>query len=546
MKQKYLFFLFFIILFSAAFLRLYKLGEVPPGPNRDEASIGYTAYSLLQTGKDEYGRWHPLSFQSFGDWKLPLYVYATEIFVKFLGLSAFAIRLPSVIFGIGSVVLTFFLAKRLSQSLAVAFFAMFFMAFSPWSIHFSRVASEANTAVFLTITATIFFYKGLQKQTYFIMSAIFFALTYFTYAGNYIFTTLLVLGLTFLYREEIFKKTYGIVAAILFILLSISIGYITFSANTTKISGIGIFGNSAVVHAQIEIPRNEYANPQSFFARLFYNRVSFAAEHFFQNYLMSFSPEFLFVKGGANRAHNIANFGNMYLLDVLPLFLGIFYLLSIKKNKEITVVLWWFFISPIAASITKDAPHSARMLAILPILPLVCSFGVFYFLSKIRQRYKQVLYIAMAGFIFAYAYSIGMYIDRYFIHFPKNESENWGAGYQYLTTILSADEYVGKEVIMSKPEHSPYIFLLFYSRFDPKIYQQIAIRYPITEDGFVHVNGFNRYVFREIDWEKDMQRLNTILIEESSSVSDSIKKMSKTKEITLLNGKSMFTIVETK
>ncbi len=52
--------IFLIIIFVAFFLRFYKIADIPPGVNRDEASIGYTAYSLLNTGKDEYGRVFPL------------------------------------------------------------------------------------------------------------------------------------------------------------------------------------------------------------------------------------------------------------------------------------------------------------------------------------------------------------------------------------------------------------------------------------------------------------------------------------------------------
>lgn len=113
LKQK---FLFLTILFLAAFLRLYKISEVPPGVNRDEASIGYTAYSLMQTGKDEYGKPFPLSFQSFGDWKLPLYIYATIPFIKLFGLNELAVRLPSALAGTLTVLLTFFLVQELFKS----------------------------------------------------------------------------------------------------------------------------------------------------------------------------------------------------------------------------------------------------------------------------------------------------------------------------------------------------------------------------------------------------------------------------------------------
>ena len=39
----------------AFLLRVWHLGTVPPGLDADEASIGYNAYSLLVTGRDEFG-----------------------------------------------------------------------------------------------------------------------------------------------------------------------------------------------------------------------------------------------------------------------------------------------------------------------------------------------------------------------------------------------------------------------------------------------------------------------------------------------------------
>ena len=48
-----------LILALASFLRLWQLGQFPNGLNADEAAIGYSAYSLIQTGQDELedARW---------------------------------------------------------------------------------------------------------------------------------------------------------------------------------------------------------------------------------------------------------------------------------------------------------------------------------------------------------------------------------------------------------------------------------------------------------------------------------------------------------
>src|SRR3989344_6941222 len=89
------------IIAAALFLRLYDLSRIPIGFNDDEAAFGYNAYSLLKTGKDEWGRVMPFpAFESFGDWKLVFYLYSVVPSVAVFGPSNFAARLPSALFGI--------------------------------------------------------------------------------------------------------------------------------------------------------------------------------------------------------------------------------------------------------------------------------------------------------------------------------------------------------------------------------------------------------------------------------------------------------------
>src|SRR5256885_940381 len=75
-------------------LRVVWLSSFPAGFNADEAAIGYNAYSLLQTGKDDYGTPFPLAFKSFGDFKPGLYFYFVWPFVAIFGLNELAVRLP--------------------------------------------------------------------------------------------------------------------------------------------------------------------------------------------------------------------------------------------------------------------------------------------------------------------------------------------------------------------------------------------------------------------------------------------------------------------
>jgi hypothetical protein len=532
-----------LIIFLAAILRLFNLSHIPPGVNRDEASIGFTAKSLSQTGRDEYGRFLPLSFESFGDWKLPLYIYSVIPLTNILGTTELAVRLPAALAGVLTVAAIFYLTRILFAAETVSLLAAFVLAISPWHMHISRVESEAIVAVLLMTGGTALFIKALRHKSlnYLIGAAVALGLTYFTYHGNHVSTTLLIIGLFGIYKSELFAIRKWFVAAGIGGLLFATILSATFSADHTKISGISIFGNPMVVYEKIETPRTSHPNPTDILARLEHNRATYAVVTILQNYLMSYGPEFLFIKGGGNSAHNIHGYGNMHAIESIFLLLGVVWLIGKLKNKEAKLILWWLALGGVAAAITKDAPHSNRMLAVIPALAICVALGIthlFTFFSKKITRISTLILIV------AYAFSLLYYWDLYFIHFPREEAANWGYAYKKLTPTLFSTEHKDKHVIMTHPEASPYIYILFYGNYDAAAYQKEATRYPISRDGFTDVSGFGRFAFRPIDWGKDLATKNTLLITTPEETpSEVASKIIQT--ISLPDGKGAFVIVDT-
>jgi len=537
-----------IILLLGIGLRVYRVTDVPPGVNRDEASIGYNAYSLLQTGKDEYGELLPLSFQSFGDWKLPLYIYLTILPVKMLGMNELSVRLVSILAGSTSIILTCLLVKKLFNRKNLALLSALLLAISPWHLHLSRVESESNLAVMLVTLAVYFFFKALGGQRkLLILSGLGFALTYYSYHGNHLFTSLLVLTILGLFYKSIPRTKVSVVAGLLFLGAA---GFIfsktLFSANTTKLSGISIFGDPTVVHSQIEQPRVLNHDSSSLTAKIAHNRLVFALERFGQNYLNSFSPSFLFINGGSNMAHNIPNFGNMYIIEAPFLLLGVVYLIGRvakqgKNRKRYGLVLLWLLIAPIAASITKDAPHTNRMFAVFPVMPIITAMGILYLMDTLNNNI-QLRKVILLTLVVGYSLNIMLYFERYYVHFPQSTGIEWGYAHHQLVDLLDNDEYMDKQVIMSQPEASPYIFLDFYSEYDPDLYQKKVNRYEPTDDAFVHVKSFGRYEFREINWAEDLARKNTILVDIPANVPDSVDV---TSSVLLPNSSLGFEVVVT-
>ena len=101
------------VILLAAVLRFYQLGQNPPSLDWDETAHGYNAYSILKTGRDEYGYKFPLYFRSFDDYKPPIYTYLVVPAVAIFGLNDFAVRFPSAFLGVLAVLFTYLMVKEL-------------------------------------------------------------------------------------------------------------------------------------------------------------------------------------------------------------------------------------------------------------------------------------------------------------------------------------------------------------------------------------------------------------------------------------------------
>ena len=193
------------IIILATVLRLFWLDKVPPSLNWDEVSMGYTAYSVSQTGRDEWGEKLPLLFRSYGEWKSAVYIYVLVPFIKVFGLNAWAVRLPSAIAGILAVYLTYLIGRRLYSD-KVGLWAAFFLAVSPWHVLLSRPAFEANVSLTLILAGLYYFLRSSTnydlRST--ILSALFFGLAPHTYNSAKVVVPFLAIYL--IWQSKLYKN----------------------------------------------------------------------------------------------------------------------------------------------------------------------------------------------------------------------------------------------------------------------------------------------------------------------------------------------------
>ncbi|NMD00091.1 MAG: phospholipid carrier-dependent glycosyltransferase, partial [Bacteroidales bacterium] len=160
---------FIVVVFViATLLRFWKL-DTYPALNADEASNAYDAYSLIQTGKDQHGNSWPINFQSFNDYKPGLYVYLDIPFVKFMGLTPLAARMPGAIAGVLSVLFIYLLVREIFKDERdvdlLSGLSAVFLTISPWHIHFSRGGWEVNVATFLILGGLYFLVRFKNSKS---------------------------------------------------------------------------------------------------------------------------------------------------------------------------------------------------------------------------------------------------------------------------------------------------------------------------------------------------------------------------------------------
>src|SRR3989344_9317031 len=199
--------IFFILIFIlSVFLRFYDLRNIPTGFYTDEAAFGYNAYSLLKTGKDEFGVLVPFVFHSFGDYKSPLFFYYLIPFVGLFDLTILSVRSGAVILGIGIIVGIFLLTYLLSRNKRLSLTAMLISSITPLSLQFNRMVHENNLSVFLILYGLIFFLKAEKNKWYFLISGILFGLSIYAYHDAKIITPLLLGGLFLFYKKKYLSK----------------------------------------------------------------------------------------------------------------------------------------------------------------------------------------------------------------------------------------------------------------------------------------------------------------------------------------------------
>ena len=509
-----------IIVLVAAVLRLWDLGKVPISPDWDEAALGYNAYSLLHTGRDEYGKFLPIVLRSFDDYKPALYAYFSIPAVALFGLNTLAVRFPSALFGVVAVLGTFFLVKELFKRNDLALLSSFLLAISPWHIQFSRIAFESNVGLAFNIFSALFFLKGLKKPWFLLLSASLMAVNIYVYQSEKVFTPLLLLVLVLIYRKELFSlpKKYLIISVLALVLIAVPMISYTFT-NTNALErakGVSVFSQSSQLLEENSKKLLEDKKNHDYLGLVLDNRRIVFAKTVIQGYLSHYDLNWLFVKGDIAR-HHAPNMGLLYLFEFPFILLGIYKLIFGDFDKKTKLFIFsWFLIAPIPASITSGVPHAVRTLNFLPTFQIFTALGIIALISFVSSIKYQVLSIKIKYLIFSlcilfFIFNLLYYLNQYFVQQNYFNASEWQYGYAKVIPQIQKIEKNYKKIVVSNqpPMDQSYMFFLFYLKYPPGLYQKEAQN---ASGGFRENHIFGKFEFRPINWSEDSGKNNTLFV----------------------------------
>ena len=503
------------------FLRFNQLSNIPNGLYPDETAIGYNAYSILLTGKDEYGTHLPLYFRSFDDYKLPVYIYSTALAIKTFGANAFAIRFMSALFGSITIIAMYFLIYELSKKKLLAALTSFFLAINPWHMFFSRVGYEVNLATaFLVIGALCFIAAVNRKNNFllFLFSIIAFLLSLYTYNVTRIIAPLIFVMLIILYYKKITVTSKKLLITLFSLFF---IGVLPFIITFFQLQSQAGFASQQDALIIGKVAKAEILQTKSYFVFLpqiiqktFFNYWVLVVWKFLGNIVSFFSTSFFFITGADHPHENIAGFGMLYYFDLPLIIFGAYQGLK-KKVAYLYPFYGWFLFMLLVGSIIVatpgDDPFGTRTYAVIIPLVVFSAFGMYSFIQLImalkNNLVKTGVLLSLAILI---GYSCLFYFTSYFFRFPIEYAKEWHSEDQKTVQYINSIAKNYKTIVFDDSAGFLYTSLLFYGQYPPKLHQQQAV---YKQNGLVMgLSKDGKYEFRKINWDQELINKGTLFI----------------------------------
>ena len=466
MKRTFLI-LFFLTLLLSFVIRFYQLPQNPEGFEQTEAAFGYNAYSILRTGRDEYGKFLPLVLISIGDYKLAGYSYWEIPFIAVFGLSEFSTRASTAIAGIISLLLIYYIVKETLHSRKLALLTFFFAAIAPWHTLLSRMAYDPMIALMMYLASIAFFIRWRQtKRLYLLLlSALVLCWAIDTYYAVWV---LLPFTLIF-YGTRIYQKTSPNKISLLYSGLIMLLPLLMAAKLLSITQGERLYQDSTYqVHAYpllLEQIREDKDQFPLTLTRAFHNKLVFYPQFLAQNLFTNLSFDFLFLRGDKiDRRFVVPYHGVLYLWMAPFTLLGMLYFWKNQSLSKNLLVLGATGVIFLGSSFSEFGSETERTVFAVPLFGLLISYGLIALYQNLHHLSLLPLFLGAACLLLAL--NIAYFNHQYYWH--ANVHEPWGRSFGMHEMIATLPQLENKYKKIVIPD-SAYIYYYFYNSVDPKV-----------------------------------------------------------------------------
>jgi 4-amino-4-deoxy-L-arabinose transferase-like glycosyltransferase len=363
----------FVVL--AACLFFLGVPNDPPGFSIDESSICYNAWTISQTGQDEYGQTWPLFFRAFGEYKSPSIIYLLAALFRLAGPSIAGARLLTAACGVLGASLLGLLAWKMTRRWIVAVAITATALLTPWLFESSRLVFEvalypALLALFLLAVRGAHV-KPRWGWSNVVALAITLALLTYSYSIGRLLAPLLALGLGLFGSRE---RWSGLIKTwISYALLCLPL-VLFHRQNPDALAG----RFKALTYLSSE------------------NSALANATEFARHYLVNINPWRWLVTGENNIRDHVEGMGSLLGASVALAIAGAAIVLHRhRRNPWWRFVLYALLISPVPASFTANPFPQLRLIA-FPVFFLLLMVPAVGWLTKSDASRVKGLVLATA------------------------------------------------------------------------------------------------------------------------------------------------------
>lgn len=504
-QNKWIWLILTVLTFGALLVRVWQLDHLPNGLNRDEAALGYNAYLLSKTAGDEWGQPWPVNLRSFGDYKLAGSAWAMIPFIKLLGFSNWAVRLPIALAGTALVPLIYLLCRRIGLGQTSSLIPAALMAFSPIFIFFSRFGFEAILALAISMASIVLLLQKRSTVWSDTLAALLFFLACLTYNTPLLLTPVF-LGIVMLHRGLLMWKKWWTVV-VLFLLAAVTAYWLVAPGAASK-QAITIFSDPTIAAHYPEY-RSSFSGMSQ---KILGNKTMYYAELTAERFANFFSPKFLVSSGGSHPWHQVPNASSHLVLPsylaamgavafaIVSVLLNYRMLLSKKvfrhslfeePSGRFLILLSILLIALVLPSVTVDAPHATRSLFGVVALFILVGATV----SRVSSLFIDKKRLAVAvGFVFVliFTWYTGSYVVNYFTTYGEKSLIATRSG---LTEVISEHEAKTTPVVVVDPDGYEYIRVAWSESITASDFLNTIQRESPNTLGFTPATQVGRYTF---------------------------------------------------